>query len=161
MKSMTVVRPALNKLKGSSDQSVSTDLRVQGDLLFADGKLFEALECYNKSLCAAQLHSHDIPLAYDGRSVVYFEAKEYQLCLDNIELALHNGNNFCNDVGTLMNRKEKCLKLIASHQRGVDDDPWNFFKLSYPANEKIPFIVDCVQLHNNKKYGRFIITTQG
>lgn len=128
--------------------------------MFEEGKLFEALESYNKSLCAAQIKSQDIPLAFDSRSAVYFEAKEYQLCLDNIQLARDHGYP-AENVETLNEREEKSRKLMEGHRPTEDDDPWNFFKLSYPPNRRIPFIVDCVELHNNTKYGRFVITTQG
>ena len=33
---------------------------------------------------------------------------------------------------------------------------WDLFKLSYPANEKIPFVADCVEMRYNKKFGRGI-----
>lgn len=37
---------------------------------------------------------------------------------------------------------------------------WKAFKLSYPANRKIPFIVDCLQLKHSERFGRHIVTTQ-
>ena len=158
MKSMST-RPTFRKL-GQRDQNYSTELRLQGDSLFAEGKVFEALESFNKSLCAAQLNSQDIPLTYDSRSIVYFEAGEYKLCLENIQLARDHG--FPADREETLNiREEKCRNLLENHQPSEDDDPWNFFKLSYPPNKKIPFIVDCIELHNNEKYGRFVITNQG
>lgn len=40
-------------------------------------------------------------------------------------------------------------------------DPWSIFKLSYPANEDIPFIVNCLELREDKKFGRNIVTNQG
>lgn len=159
MKSVTVVRSSLNKLKGPSDQNISINLRIEGDLLVKDGKLFEALEFYNKSLCAAQLNSQDISLAYECRSVVYLEAKEYQLCLSNIELARKNCD--INRLEILQTLEDKCRKSMEKHPKRVDDDVWNFFKLSYESNKRNPFIVDCVKLQNNTEYGRFIITTQG
>lgn len=160
MKSVTVVRSSSRKLTESNGQSQSKNLQIEGDLLAEDGKLFEALECYNKSLCVAQ-SSDDISSAYECRSVVYFKAKEYQLCLKNIELAVKNCDNISR-LEILNNWKKMCEELIAHDRRNVDDDdPWKFFQLSHQPNDKIPFIIDCLELHNNKKYGRFIITNQG
>lgn len=160
MKSATGVRSSLRKLAESSGQSQSKNLQIEGNLLVEDGKLFEALECYNKSLCVAQSNSDDISSAYECRSVVYFKAKEYQLCLENIELARKHCDNI-NRLEILNNGKIKCEELMGQDRRNVDDNTWEFFKLSYQPNDKIPFIVDCLELHNNKKYGRFIVTSQG
>jgi hypothetical protein len=40
-----------------------------------------------------------------------------------------------------------------------EKDPRNFFKLSYQANPKIPFIVDCLEMREDEKYGRGIYAT--
>lgn len=40
------------------------------------------------------------------------------------------------------------------------NDPWTYFKLSHSPNEKIPFIVDCLELKTDQKYGRHIVTTR-
>lgn len=155
MKSMTFVRPDFYKLLGYSE-TCSSDLLLEGDSLLSQGKVFEALESYNKSLCAAQLI--DIPLIFERRSVVYFEYKEYKLCLDNIQLArIHGYPNEKIDI--LNNREEQCKKLM--NDLTSENDPWNFFKLSYPPNQKIPFIVECLELHSNQKYGCHVSTTQG
>lgn len=160
MKSVTVVRLPLNKLTKSNGQTFSTSLRIEGDVLAEDGKLFDALELYNKSLCYAQLNSHDISSAYECRSVVYLKAKEYQLCLKNIELA----RNYCDDITRLafLSKLEKeCKELMIYDYRKVEDEPWNFFKLSHQQNDKIPFIADCLKLHNSETFGRLIITNEG
>jgi len=36
----------------------------------------------------------------------------------------------------------------------------DFFKLSYPAHEKTPFLANCVELRENKKYGRGLFATR-
>lgn len=159
MKSATGVRSSLKQLIDPNGQSISASLQIEGNLLVEDGKLFEALELFNKSLCYAQSNS-DISSAYECRSVAYLKAKEYHLCADNIELARKYCDNI-DRIDVLSNRKKKCDELTGYDQRKVDDDPWNFFKLSYKPNDKIPCVVDCLELHNNKKFGRFIITNEG
>lgn len=148
---------SMPKLK---DESRAIKYRSEGKAFHQQGKLFEALESYNKSLCVAQLNSVDIPLAFGHRSVVYLEAKEYELCLENIQLARDYGYP-SDKIATLSYVEEKCKKLMESHIANPEDDPWNFFKLSYPANEKIPFLVNCVELRKAETFGRYVITNQG
>jgi hypothetical protein len=49
-------------------------------------------------------------------------------------------------IQKLKEREEKCKKLMAEEVKDPADDPMEIFKLSYPANPKIPFIVDCLEL---------------
>lgn len=147
-------------MPGEKDEFMSLKFRKEGNVLHQQGKLFEALEKYNKSLCVAQLNSVDIALAFGHRSVVYLEAKEFRLCLENIQLARDYG--YPEDkLNTLNYVESKCKTAMESHEPNLDDDPWNFFKLSYPANEKIPFVVNCVEVRKSPKFGRFVITNQG
>jgi hypothetical protein len=99
-------------------------------------------------------------LSYGNRSAVYFAVKEYEKCLENIQLAKMHGYP-TDKIEKLVEREEKC-KLMMKQQQSYDseDDAWNFFKLSYPANEKIPFIVDCLQMREDKKFGRGIFVTR-
>lgn len=142
------------------DDTLAVKYRNDGNELHLKGKLFEALQSYNNSLCVAENDSVDIPLTFGMRSAVYLDAKEYRLCLDNIQLARDYG--YPVDKLDILNYLEaKCKKLLDGQQTNPEDDPWNFFKLSYPANEKIPFIVNCLEVRRNKKFGRFVITNQG
>lgn len=142
------------------DEEASIYFREEGNFRYKEGKFFEALENYNKSLTVAPLKSRDVSLAYANRSAVYLTVKEYDLCIKNIQLAREHG--YPKDMlQTLVNREEKCRKLMESCKPNPDDNPWNFFKLSYPANEKIPFIANCLELHQDKQYGRGIKTNRG
>jgi len=129
----------------------------KGNLLTQKGKFFEALESYNKSLCFAETRSPEIPLAYAGRSAVYFEVAQYELCLENIKLAL-DSKLAKHEVPALQDRQLKCNEMMK--QSDETESPWNFFKLSYVPNKKIPFIVDCLQLNNDANFGRYITTKQ-
>lgn len=162
MKSVTSIRgQPYRQTPHDKDHNLAESLRNEGNLLFNVGRLFEALENFNRSLCAAELSSDDIPLAYGDRSAVYFEAKDYQLCLDNIQLAYDSGYPV-DKIEKLRNREDDCNRILETHVMNPDDEnPWNFFKLSYPPNERIPFIVDCVELRKSDNFGRFVITTQG
>lgn len=130
--------------------------RNDGNLLFQRGKFEKALIYYNNSICCA-IGSDQLSLAYGNRSVVFFEIKQYEKCLENIKLARKYGYPE-EKIQKLNEREEKCRKNLRISQVKMENDPWDFFKLSYPSNEKIPFIVNCLELRNDDKYGRFIVT---
>lgn len=141
------------------DTELSIKFCKEGNQLFKKSRYFEALECYNKSLCYAE-QQREFAMAYGNRSAVYMTVKEHQLCLDNIRMAHEAGYTIhtTSNKTTLQLREEKCKNML---QSSLAKDCWSFFKLSYPAHEKIPFIVNCLDLDKNEKYGRHIITNQG
>jgi hypothetical protein len=73
------------------------------------------------------------------------ERKKYKECLSNIQWARENGYP-ANKIQKLNERAEKCKKLMVEEVKDPANDPMEFCKLSYPANPKIPFIVDCLEL---------------
>lgn len=103
-------------------------------------KYFEALENFNKALCLAEKDSTDASLAYASRAEVYKEIGEIEKSLENKKLA----------AGA--RRKDSLTK---SEEKGS-----SFFKLSFPANEKIPFVANCLVMKNDINFGRYIITNQ-
>lgn len=123
----------------------AAEFRRTGNIKYQQGKLTLALIDYNKSIAYAK-SKEVIALGYANRSAVYFEYKRYKDCLKNIEWAFEN-NYPQEKVANLLDRKARCEKLVESESLG---DPWSFFNLSYPANEKIPWIVDCIALRNGR-----------
>jgi SET and MYND domain-containing protein 4 len=146
--------------KACKNADLSTHYRNEGNSMYQQSKFYETLESYNKSLMSSKPNSLERAPAFANRSAVYFEVKQYQLCLDNIQLARDSGYPV-EKQQILKDREEKCKKLMEKEVKSDDDDPWTFFKLSYPANAKIPFIVDCLELQKDKKFGRHIVTNRG
>lgn len=142
-----------SKCNASSDQ-----FREEGNSLYRNGEFFEALVAYNKSLCCAETGSQQVPLAYACRSAVYFQARNYEKCLENIKLARESGCEV-EKLPKLNEREEKCKRLIKSSQVNASVGQRNFFRLSHAANKKIPFIVNCFALRESEKFGRYIVTT--
>jgi tetratricopeptide (TPR) repeat protein len=130
-------------------------LRHEGNLLYNDGKFFEALLKYNESLCFAEEELY-LAFAYANRSAVYFEVKLYQQCLNNIQLAREH-NYPLEKTKILEDREERCLELMMQGTK-IAYDPFEHFKLSYNANPKIPFIIEGLKIETNKEYGRHIVT---
>lgn len=132
--------------------------RDEGRKPYLNKNFLDALLSFNKSLCSASPGSQEMAFAYNNRSVIYMDAKRYEKCLENIELARINGYP-TDKMAKLNEHEEKCKKLMEESKYDAANDPWSFFKLSYPPNEKIPFIVNCLELGESEKYGRHILTT--
>lgn len=138
----------------------SENLRAEANRLYVQKKFYDATLKYNESLCFAEPESENMGLAYANRAAVYYEMKLYDKCLRDIELAKQSHypeKNF----ETLKKREEKCLEQMKQHQDETQSsDTWNYFKLSYPANKKLPFVAECLELKVDKKYGRHIVTNR-
>jgi SET and MYND domain-containing protein 4 len=135
----------------------SVALRNEGNIFYVQKRFHDAVAKYNESLCFAEINSENLGLAYANRSAVYFEMKIYDKCMKNIHLAKANHypeKNF----EILRKREEKCKELASLQEKPFN--PWNFFKLSYPPNEKIPHIAGCLEVRNSEKFGRFIVTNR-
>jgi len=116
---------------------------------------FEALWMYNRAVNTAD-SKELLSKTYVKRSAVYFELKRYEDCLKNIQWAQENGYPE-KKLPKLMEREVQCKKLMKeSMDVEGEEDLWNFFKLSYPANEKIPWLVDRVEMRVTEKFGRGI-----
>jgi SET and MYND domain-containing protein 4 len=135
--------------------------RQQGNLEFVKGNYFEALVCYNKSLCFAN-SPLTASLCYANRSSVYLHLKLYDQCMNNIKLARKYDYP---EKQKLDQREEKCLSehLMAMNKKTSDGNPAlvnDFLKLSYPANPKLPLAANCLDLTENVHFGRHVITNR-
>jgi SET and MYND domain-containing protein 4 len=139
------------------DNKIADRFRNDGNLLYQQNKIFKAVLAYNMSLCYSEPGSKQLALAYGNRSAVYLQVGLFDECLENIELARENNHP---DPAKLKIREEKCLEARETKSKQPEDDPAELIKLSYEPNKKIPFIVDCLELRANEKFGRHIITTR-
>lgn len=129
--------------------------RNEGNDLYKQGKFFDALIKYNESLASSE-DDENLALAFNNRSSVFFELHLYRQCLNNIKLArVHNYPN--EKMSKLNERESKCRSSVNTPKV---TNPFDFFKLSYKQNEKIPFIIDGLELKTSEKYGRQIVTTR-
>lgn len=148
----------VNKTESSKSFEKGEIARSEGNKFYADRCFFDALLKYNKSLCHAINESEAIGLAYANRSAVYFEMKLYEKSLKNIQLAKEN-NYPKKNVSTLDKRAEKCQEQIkAGNEARNDDSPYDFIKLSYEENPRVPFVAKCLELKKSKKFGRYVVT---
>lgn len=148
----------MNRQRKSNDYSEKC--RSEANRLYVKKDFFDALIKYNESLCCAEMKSENVGLAYANRSAVYFEMNLFDKCLENIQLAR---NNFypSSKLEILAKREEKSkTKMKSSNVKSNDHSLETFFKLSYESHAKLPCLAKCLELRNNKKYGRHIITTR-
>ena len=136
------------------DETTAQNLRYEGNDKYKQRKFTESLIAYNKSLCFSPLDSENVSFVYANRSAVYFEMHQYQKSFENIKLAL-----FYNypDTDRLLLREAKCKELFGSQSHSKN---LKFFKLSHPVNEMIPFIISNLELREDDKFGRHIVTTE-
>jgi SET and MYND domain-containing protein 4 len=146
----------------------SEKCRAEANLFYKQKKFFEALIKYNESLCFAEMESENLGLAYANRSAVYFEMNLFDKCLENIKLARDNFYP-STKLEILAKREERSKSQIQIMKKGknnknnsddVDESLETFFKLSYESHAKLPCLINCLELKNNEKYGRHIITTR-
>lgn len=114
----------------------------------------------NQALSYAESNAK-LALAYANRSAVYLECKKFEECFENIQWAKENGYPQ-EKLEKLNDREIKCNKLKQNMANDDDseNDPKNFFKLSHPANPKIPWMSDCIEMRKTKKYGIGLYTTK-
>jgi hypothetical protein len=91
------------------------------------------------------------------RAQVYLKLEKYQHCLNNIRLAIDHGQS-AEDVLKLKGYEKTCRKALKAQK--PEDDPWNFFKLTYAPHSKIPFIADCLEIKRTSQIGRGIYTNR-
>ena len=141
----------------SKSNVVAENLRRKSNEFGDRGEFYEALIACNQSACFAVPSTKALSVAYANRSKIFFKCGLYMECLENIKLARDNGYP-AENLHKLEARDDKCKKLLEAGNEKFD--VWSFFKLSHPANEKIPFIINCLDLREDEKFGRHIFTTQ-
>ncbi|KAG5675980.1 hypothetical protein PVAND_005836 [Polypedilum vanderplanki] len=130
--------------------------RFEGNNFYKAKKFYDAIINYNKSLCFSEIESENLGLAYANRSAICFELRMFDKCLKNISLArAHNYPKENSEI--LKNREKKCLEFIARTKSSACKE---FFKLSHKCHEKIPYIVNSLEMKVNEKYGRHVVTNE-
>jgi tetratricopeptide (TPR) repeat protein len=128
-----------------------------GNIHYINKLYREAIGEYNKALCFAKSDAQK-GLIYGNRSAVYFKVKRYKECVENILLAISNRFPL-EKLKKLNEREQQCRKFMATEQT-KEDPAADFFKLSYKAHKKIPFIIEGIECRSSTKYGNYLITTK-
>lgn len=155
---MNLLPPASEIFLPKSD-SASLAARNEGNKFFKEGNYVAALESYNRSICLATENSEHLSIGYANRSAVYLKSGFYKFCLENVELAMENGYPEKLRAKLELRRKE-CLELMKSHEDSLEkcNKEKAQIGLSYPASEKIPFMIDGLEYAKSDQFGRYIRT---
>lgn len=137
---------------------IADEHRNAGNSMYQSARYDEALIFYNKSLCYAE-SSEKLALAFANRSAVYLSLGKHQECIDNIRLAREHGYPLHN-MSKLDERVRKCEEENEPVEPKKSVEAREFFKLTYPRNDKIPFVVNCLELKQDDKFGRHIISNR-
>lgn len=142
-------------LSEKSNEQAALYQELATDLL-GDSKFYDALVAFNRSLCLALPGSVEMSLSFEGRSEIYFKVGQFEKCLKNIKAAREH--QLPPDKAFACDEREKlCYEHLG--EKLPIDELVNLFKLSYPANEKIPFIADCLSICECEEFGRYIVAT--
>lgn len=148
------------KLRMAKSDAIAESYRTRGNQFYGNKQFLEALECYNQSLCFAESGSKFFGLAYANRSAVYSELKLYENCLRNVELAKQNRYP-TESLHKLQKREDLCMVMINNKDNLTPSNVpigAEYLKLNHKANEKLPFIADCLEMKTSKVFGRYITT---
>lgn len=123
-------------------------------------KFSEALENFNLCLCHAPAGSIFIYASLINRSKIYYNAKQYRCALDNLNWAqeikfFDDKSNGCDDLWEMVKICKEEILRAPIPPRSMD-----FFELTLPVNEKVPFISACLELKENAVYGRYFTTNK-
>lgn len=146
------------KLSLPKSNAISDSCRDRGNQFYLKSEFLNALDAYNQSLCFAEPGSPNVGLAYANRSAVFVKMELYSLGLRNIQLARKNKYPI-EKLEKLEEREASCREMIENEPKNRDQMfGEEFLKLTRRPNEKLPFIVDCLEVKFDKKYGRCITT---
>lgn len=136
----------------------SSKARKLGNRSFRDRDHGDALRYFNWALINAGEDAVQTSMAYLDRAAVYLHLGFYKHCLHNLDLAEPNLPQ--TKIQKLNERRARCTRLMNNRQEAQIDPPDYFSQLSYPANPKLPFFIDALELRENETFGRHIVTTR-
>lgn len=114
---------------------------------------------FNKSICFA-IETKDITIGYGSRSMIYYELKLYDECLINIGFVRKDANMPAPIKYAVDEREAKCLQAIAMENQNDKFGDALIPNITITPHSIVPHIAKCLELRENKKIGRYIVTTK-
>lgn len=141
----------MNRVKNNL---ISETSRIEGNNKLFQNDLKGAMKCYNQSVGFAE-NTDYLSLAYGNRSYCFLKLNMLDRCLVDIERA--EDSNYPDVLLTkLEKRKELCLKKLVSNTESSLPEP----TLSFEKHEKLPCMVNILQIEKDALYGRLIRAKQ-
>lgn len=129
--------------------------REVGNKCFSEKKWIDAIELYNRAICAAKnVSSELVGLAYANRSACFFELKMYEKCLVDINLA-KEANFPQRLMFKLDKRHDDCMSHIEAGSQQVLYEP----KLSFETHRNFSGMANVLEIKRNEEFGRHITVT--
>lgn len=139
----------------NKNNAMAEKYRQIGNERFEKKQFFDAMECYNESLCFAKIGSKAVGLAYANRSTCFLKMKMFKKCLADIELAMLNQYP-AENWQKLENRKMNCLKLMEIEDDRSDS---NEAELDFEPNAQFSCLANVLTIQNNDAFGHRIVAT--
>lgn len=154
----SVSTPLFRKLKNNAN---ADNLRNSASLSSKNKepeKMLNSLKLFNKSLCFAE-NNENLAIGYAVRSSIYFDLKLYPECLRNIQLVRSMHGAYSDEIKNEIDRRELlCMNAIATANPALQMRDPLVAHINFPAHNLVPYIANCLQLHQNSEFGRHIIT---
>jgi hypothetical protein len=133
--------------------------RNDGNSFYVQARIFDAIYAYNMAAAFAE-SDEDRALAYGNRSAAYLVAGKHAECLKSIKLARESGYPH-DKIEKLNDRQRKCEEAIEHDDENNPVDEFrSYIRLSHPASDKIPWMVDCLELRPMDNGSRGVFTTR-
>lgn len=145
------------------DDDKADCFRLAGDRKFKNFEYVKAIESYNMSLCYAIPESPKILSGYLERASVYIQIELFDDALRNIDMGYVIAQDD-SERQRLGIKKNKCLesmerlKSIMQYRKIIPKQLTP--KLAFAPRRNIPFAGNCLEITENDKFGRHIITTK-
>ncbi|XKL65210.1 hypothetical protein PGB90_005296 [Kerria lacca] len=114
-----------------TNKKIKTTRKLQelaAELMTVNDKT-NALKLYNRSIAVSPVNAIDLPIAFANKSAVLLEMKNYDACMNNINLALKHPMCPVWLVSALLERKVKCLILMSRWSENTAKVLLNFVKI--------------------------------
>lgn len=148
--------PISNSIGPLKNNGMSTNLRKNGNEKFEKRLWLEAMRDYNESLLFAENGTENVCFAYSNRSNCFFHLKQFDKCLQDIEMAKKTGYP---NTEKLDKRKIRCLKEM-QQQRQEDTQHEPEHKLCFQADQNFPSMTDVMKIQRNSNFGRHFVATR-
>lgn len=150
-----VERSSIDPSSFNKSESTALEKRKEGNKSFEAKDWRSALGSYNECLCYAKPGSSNFYFAYANRSACFYRMDKFAESMVDIELAKNAGYP-ANLMSKLVARQNQCKKRINEGAQTPDDR----LKLSFPADEHIPGMANCLQIVKNAKGNRIIVAKE-
>lgn len=145
------------------DEDRSERFKMAGDRHMKNYEYVKAMESYNASLSYATPESPKLLIGYLDRATVYNYVGLNDEALQNCEMGymIARDDDEKHQLGL---KRNKCLesmeklKATAQFRRVIPKECTP--KLSFPPRRNLPFGANCLEIIENERYGRHIITTK-